>query len=218
MKKCNGFYGCSLCVVRGKRKFGAHCYPHTDSIEMRDPRQHQRMADLAESGIVEKNPTENNDTEIQTKGVLGASKLFEIIENLPLSSPVDTMHQSLKGVAKDMLEFICSVVGDTTFIDISTSRLRLPGVFKRSVWSLRLLHLFKANELKFFLLYLSPIVFSSRLLEDSNGAFILRNLQYLVFSLRCLYDSSRYSEIWGLLLEAFCLNMSKNTLWENLIQ
>ena len=54
MKKCNGFYGCSLCVVRGKRKFGAHCYPHTDSIEMRDPRQHQRMADLAESGIVEK--------------------------------------------------------------------------------------------------------------------------------------------------------------------
>ena len=109
---------------------------------------------------------------------------------------MDTMHQSLKGVAKDMLEFICSVVGDTTFIDISTSRLRLPDVFKRSVRSLRLLHLFKANELKFFLLYLSSIVFSSLLLEDSNGAFILRNLQYLVFAQMSLQLKSSLRNMW----------------------
>ena len=40
------------------------------------------------------------------RGVKGQSKLFKIINNLPLSAPVDCMHQVYIGVTKVLLQVI----------------------------------------------------------------------------------------------------------------
>ena len=45
----------------------------------------------------------DSDCEIKTQGVKGRSKVFNVISNLPLSSPVDLMHQLFLGVAKNIL-------------------------------------------------------------------------------------------------------------------
>ena len=204
MKRHNGFYGCSLCEMRGKHRFMSHCYPHNEPIKMRRPQDQYERAILFESGDVDyRKLNKETDPEIGTKGVQGYPNIFKVIPNLPLTAPIDTMHQLLKGVAKEMLDFLFEIVGSPTEIASFTSAIQLPSEFKRSVRSLSELKLFKANELKLYLLYLAPIVFRPYLDDDS----ILRDLNYLVFSLRSLYETSEHSALCGILLEAFCRNL-----------
>ena len=113
------------------------------------------------------------------------------------------MHQLLKGVAKDLLEFLFEVSGYPVEIENATKALKLPSEFKRSVRSLHELKHFKANELKTYLLYLTPIVFRPVL----NDTSFFRDLCYLVFAVRSLYDSNRNSSFCGMLIEAFCKNI-----------
>ena len=53
MKRHNGFYGCSLCEMRGKHRFMSHCYPHNERIKMRRPQDQYERAILFESGDVD---------------------------------------------------------------------------------------------------------------------------------------------------------------------
>ena len=114
------------------------------------------------------------------------------------------MHQLLKGFAKDLLEFLFEISGSPVEVENATSALKLPSEFKRSVRSLREIKNFKANELKTYLLYLSFIVFRPVLSDEST----FRDLSYLVFALRALYDSNKNAKFCALLLEVFCRNTS----------
>ena len=97
---------------------------------------------------------------------------------------------------------------DLEIIDGATKQVVLPSEFKRSIGSLTSREHFKASELKTFLLYFGPIVFQtypeSSVAHQSN----LQSLNYLVFSLRSMYESDADAEFCGYLLEAFCYNMS----------
>ena len=92
MKQFNGYYGCSLCVMKGTHKTYVQSYSHKEETVMRDPSKHTHHL------------SNQNDPELETRGIRGASALFAMIENLPLSSPIDTMHQALKSVACDLLK------------------------------------------------------------------------------------------------------------------
>ena len=100
MKKFNGYYGCGLCTMRGFQRFPVtHSYPNSKFFSMRNPAEHHILVMQAESGSVEERKSrKEKDPEVDTLGVKGRSKLFDIIPNLPLTCPVDTMHQCLKGV------------------------------------------------------------------------------------------------------------------------
>ena len=105
-KMFNGYYGCTLWTMRGKHRFQAHFYPHKDVIIFRKPGDHFSQAQLFESGEVEfRRQNKEDDPEIESKGVQGYPRIFQINKQLPLTSPIDTMHQLLKGVAKDLFEF-----------------------------------------------------------------------------------------------------------------
>ena len=94
------------------------------------------------------------------------------------------MYQLLKGIVKDLLEFLFDLNGYPVEIENATKSLKLPSEFKHSVRSLREFKNFKANELKTYLLYLAPIVFRPVL----NDASTFRDLCYLVFAVNSLYD------------------------------
>ena len=178
---------------------------------MRDPGMHEYLVRQFESGSVEERKArKEKDPEIDTLGVKGRSYLFKVIPNLPLTCPVDTMHQCLKGVANDIINFFAEQLSNDEVqkIDDATKQVILPTEFKRSVSSLRSREHFKANELKTFLLYFAPIVFQkipeNSLAHESN----LQNLKYLIFALRSMYESVDEARLCGYLLEAFCYNMS----------
>ena len=103
MKRYNAFHGCKLCEMRGHR-FQAHCYPTCENVVMRKPEEHYRRVVYFESADVDFRKTNKEaDPEVNSKGVLCYPKLFRIIPNLPLTAPIDNMHQLSKGVAKNLL-------------------------------------------------------------------------------------------------------------------
>ena len=120
------------------------------------------------------------------------------------------MHQCLKSVAYDVIKFFAEQISSTekAEIDNATSEVRLPNEIKRLIRSLRSLEHFKANELKTFLLYFSPLLFRKFSEKSVAHETNIQNLDYLAFSLRSMYESISNARICGHLLEAFCYNMS----------
>ena len=123
---------------------------------MLDPGMHEYLVRQFESGSVEERKArKEKDPEIDTLGVKGQSYLFKVIPNLPLTCPVDTMHQCLKGVANDIIIFFAEQLSydEVQKINDATKQVNLPSEFKRLVSSLRSREHFKVNELETFLLY-----------------------------------------------------------------
>ena len=126
---------------------------------MRNPAENEHLVRLFESGVVdERKGRKEKDPEVDALGVKGRSKIFDIVPNLPLTCPIDTMHQCLKGVAYDVIKFFAEQLSSTEIakIDKAISEVRLANEIKRSIRSLRSLEHFKANELKTILLFFHP--------------------------------------------------------------
>ena len=74
---------------------------------MRKPEEQNRASVYFESDDVDiKKPNIEADPKVNSKGVLGYPEIFRIIPNLPLSAHIDTMHDILKGVVENLLEFL----------------------------------------------------------------------------------------------------------------
>ena len=160
MKKFIGYYGCGLCTMGGFQRFpGSHSCPNNCTFTMRNPAEDEHLVRLFESGVVdERKGRKEKDPEVETLGVKGRSKVFDIVPNLPLTCPLDTMHQCLKSVAYVVVKFFAGQLSSTEIaeIDNATSEVRLPNEFKRSIRSQRSLEHFKANELKTFFFIFHP--------------------------------------------------------------
>ena len=91
------------------------------------------------------------------------------------------MHQALKGVACDLLNFLCETLSCVPEVDPWIKDVSLPSEFTRALRPLNRLSVFKASELKTFLLYFSPIVFAPFMTEHQGN---LRDLSYMVYALR----------------------------------
>ena len=123
------------------------------------------------------------------RGVNWPSATSTLIENLPLTAPVDYMHQVLLGVSRALLFLIRgkSTKSDLNKIRENSASLQLTSEFKRSVRSLDELEFFKANELKVWLLYVGPAVFRSFVNESLYERFHM-----LSYSTRLLSFSSEH--------------------------
>ena len=95
-----------------------------------------------------------------TQGVKGRSKIFSVIANQPLSSPVDTMYQFFLGVSRDLLTYFYDRMkaGSKRKLNKILLGIQTPIEIKRSVRSFDHLPNMKASELKVHLLYLAPMV------------------------------------------------------------
>ena len=108
MKQCNGFYGCTLCTLRGQHFAGSQHYSHDQDFELRSFEKLIQNLEALEKGSIESYRAKYGlkvDAERKTQGVKGRSKLLAVVSNLPLTAPVDVMHQLFLGVAKDLLTF-----------------------------------------------------------------------------------------------------------------
>ena len=106
IKRCNSFYGCTLCKQKGVLNGGIHRYPNDEEFVMRSYEPHMiNLIELEKRSDDEILPKSHlkADIELRTKGVQGRSKIFTLISNQPLSSTVDPMHQLFLGVTKDLL-------------------------------------------------------------------------------------------------------------------
>ena len=173
MKQCNGFYGCTLCTLRGQHFAGSQHYPHDQDFEMRSFEKHIQNLEALENGSIESYRAKYGrkvDAERKTQGVKGRRKLLAVVSNLPLTAPVDVMHQLFLGVAKDLLTFFYEGMRPERRQKLNAflSDIDLPRELENTVRKLDSLVSFKAKELKTRLLYLSPIVFPSLMCGENK--------------------------------------------------
>ena len=172
-------YGCTLCLIDTKTEDRILFFPYK-KCPMRTSRLHEIHVKKVE------------DENLKSfRGVKGQSKLFKIINNLPLSAPVDCMHQVYIGVTKVLLQVIKkkTFANELECIKKVISKIRLPSEFKRSVRPLDDLEFFKANELKVWLLYIGPAIFRETINENLADRFCLPS-----YGIRLLMISSDYAK------------------------
>ena len=215
MKRCNGFYGCTLCTQKGVHYGGVHRYPHDEKFVMRSYESHMINLNELEKGsddeIVPKSHLKA-ELELRTKGVQGRSKILTLIPNQPLSSPVDPMHQLFLGVTKDLLGHLYDKMLTNRKKDLNQflSSMKLPCELKNSVRPLDSLSTFKAKELKVFLFYLAPVIFPPFLFGEDRVSDE-KDLKQLVFATRLLYDNNQHTKECDILLNKFCRSMRDKT-------
>ena len=94
-------FGCTLCFAESDFKEGIRYYPNR-TFKMRDTDTYHQV--LQEVTLTKK----------PIKGVKGPTKLSAILRGLPLTAPVDSMHQVYLGVTKVLLGV---VVKKTAIVD-----------------------------------------------------------------------------------------------------
>ena len=193
MQQFNAYFGCTLCLIEckpiGDGKKGLY-YPNQRN-KMRTAEQHQSYLKLMQK------------EGLQTfRGIKGTCVLSDLIENLPLTAPIDYMHQVLLGVTRSILFLIRDKTSKTVLIQIREviDSVQLTSDFKRALRNLEDLEYFKANELKVWLLYVGPVVFHGFIDKDFYERFFL-----LSYTIRLLLFSTEYCSLADQLIERFHL-------------
>ena len=183
MYKFNGFYGCRFCTAPGKTIGRTHSYyPFPQTGKTREHDVNDMLVNYAELLPVDEN--------INVAGVKGKSAFASMIDDLPLTAPVDYMHCVLLGVFPELLKHCNRALcpNDRTEVGLILSKLSCPRemvAYSRKIRSLDAIAQFKANEYFNWIFYISILVFRNRLPKD-----LYSHLQNLVFGVRLLFESS----------------------------
>ena len=94
----NGYYGCCYCYNSGTRIGKTHYYPH----------QPYGMRSIEDYNADLRAVTTNHEVLPlkSSRGVKGPRSLSKFVPNLPLSAPIDYMHQVALGVARVVLDLL----------------------------------------------------------------------------------------------------------------
>ena len=183
MHQYNGYFGCPYCYEKGLY-LQPMVYPTSNTITLRT------CAEFVRDGIqaaVEGNPV---------NGLLGSSKLKNILNDVPFSLPFDPMHQVLSGVAKFLSLNIYRVLSKQ-FREKLKSMLQLveyPSGITRPVTDLREVGKWKASQHKTFLFHLAPIMFLELIYglpAGTNHQLINSVLNYCLFAFSIRFLSMR---------------------------
>ena len=183
MYKFNGFFGCHICTAEGKTIGRTHAYySFEEPAEARTTNFHEDCVQIAES---------LKSTVRSVAGVKGKSAFSCLLDNLPITAPIDYMHCVLLGVFPDILKRVIKALSPTSKFEISNivSNLACPReliAYSRVIRQIDDIHQFKANEFLNWLLYISPIVFNGRI--DYR---LYKYLLYFVSAFRTLLETCR---------------------------
>ena len=114
----NGYYGCCYCFNSGARNGRVHYYPH----ECYGMRTLQSYED--DIKVVKRNPSLKS-----SRGVKGPSALSRFLPHLPLSAPIDYMHQIALGVARVVLDLVGKEMKNTAREQMKNAKDRIKVSF-----------------------------------------------------------------------------------------
>ena len=173
-------------------------YPYHKSGQLRDASINNLYVYCAENFDAEK--------PLNVVGLKGRSAIADLVDGLPLTAPIDYMHCVLLGVFQELLKLCYKSLSsdDKTTTAQIVSDLSCPremNAYSRKIRSLEELSQFKANEYFNWLLYLSPLIFLSRI-----PRVLYEHLCNLVFGVRILFESSLPSTLSAAesFLDKFC--------------
>ena len=175
MQQFKAYIGCTLCLIKSKPIEGKRglLYPNQRN-KMRTVAQHEAYIRLIQ----------DQGMDSRFWGVKGPSAVSILIENLPLTTPVDYMHQML--LLLNVL--FCFLLENNAE---NSASLQLTCNFKRFVWSLDELDFFKANEMKVWLFYVGTAVFRSFVNKNLYKMFHL-----VSYSTRVLLFFPEHCRFW----------------------
>ena len=84
---------------------GSQVYPHSERFQMKTPSEHMTFIKKTEQGKIQHDAKRSKKRFPGVIGVLGGGKIYELLPNLPLTAPIDVMHQLYSGVADELLSF-----------------------------------------------------------------------------------------------------------------
>ena len=102
-----GYYGCCYCFNKGERFVRRHYYP-----------LHPYIMRTLESYKLDLSTLARNPGLKSSRGVKGPSALSNFLPNLPLSAPIDYMHQIALGVGRTVFEHIQKEIGISALMEI----------------------------------------------------------------------------------------------------
>ena len=102
-----GYYGCCYCFNKGERFVRRHFYP-----------LHPYNMRTLESYKLDLSTLARNPGLKSSRGVKGPSALSNFLPNLPLSAPIDYMHQIALGVGRTVLEHIQKEISNSALMEI----------------------------------------------------------------------------------------------------
>ena len=102
-----GYYGCCYCFNKGERFVRRHYYP-----------LHPYNMRTLESYKLDLSTLARNPGLKSSRGVKGPSALSNFLPNLPLSAPIDYMHQIALGVGRTVLEHIQKEISNSALMEI----------------------------------------------------------------------------------------------------
>ena len=191
IKQFNAYFGCSHCLIKrksiGEGNRGLF-YPNQRNM-MRTKEKHEEYLNLIQ-----------NEGLSSFRGVRGPSAVADIVDNLPLSAPIDYMHEVLLGVTRTLL---FAVKNKTNQLGLGRIRKAIEGIqltsdFKKSLRCLDELEYLKANELKVWLLYIGPVV-----LVGNVNAVLYERFHLLSYNTRLLLFSSQHCLLFDQLIKRF---------------
>lgn len=164
MTQFNGYYGCSVCEIKGtySPQYRKMIYP--PEKELNDVR---KSID---------HPVYVNQSKLKKPcmGVKGPSPLSDLIQ-IPTQSVIDPMHLVYLGITKTLFTYLITKKilsqGDISNVLLSMS---VPLCFKRKPRSLEQMKFWKASEWKHFLLYYSLIAL--HVTKSSNEIVVITGL------------------------------------------
>lgn len=166
----NGYYGCPRCTMRGERICRRLIYPIFENFTLRTPEQFY----LASINVG------------LAAGVKGHCVLQDVFANLPISAPIDIMHQGFLGVARALIMSLFARVPKQMRENLCVEIVRcfIPIATARQPRSLDELKYFKASEIQILTLYLAPVLLKKYLVNQNQPYY--RNFCALVFLLKLL--------------------------------
>ena len=102
-----GYYGCCYCFNKCERFVRTHYYP-----------LHPYSMRTLESYKLDLSTLARNPGLKSSRGVKGPSALSNFLPNLPLSAPIDYMHQIALGVGRTVLENIQKEIRNSALMEI----------------------------------------------------------------------------------------------------
>ncbi|KAK3925327.1 LOW QUALITY PROTEIN: putative eukaryotic translation initiation factor 5 [Frankliniella fusca] len=158
MKSHSGYFSCPVCLCRGERseRTGDVCvFPYEENVRLRFMGQYKQQ----KNRVLHNKTLQNEEAAC---GIKGPSVLSHFVKNIFKSTSIDGMHCIYLGVTRQMLLLMTeiaykdkdfSIHGKIPLVSKRMLQMSPPHFVQRLPQSLEKLILWKASELRTFLLY-----------------------------------------------------------------